>query len=106
MLSHNNNIALFVGGTSPEREVSKSSGKSILKALHYLGYKTKIIDPAAAAKNMSWNINSTLAIGAIIAAVSVIAGLFIANYYSLAAGPSIIIFAGLIFLGSLLFRKD
>lgn len=40
------NVALLVGGTSPEREVSKSSGKSVLKALYDLGYKVKVIDPA------------------------------------------------------------
>lgn len=39
-------IALLVGGTSPEREVSKNTGKSILKALYDLGYKVKVIDPA------------------------------------------------------------
>lgn len=39
-------IALLLGGTSPEREVSKSSGKSIYKALTALGYKTVLIDPA------------------------------------------------------------
>ncbi|MCH8034627.1 MAG: D-alanine--D-alanine ligase [Bacteroidetes bacterium] len=40
------NIAVFVGGTSPEREVSKSSGKAIYKALNSLGYKCTLIDPA------------------------------------------------------------
>src|SRR3989339_93788 len=40
------NVALLVGGTSPEREVSKNTGKSILKALNDLGYKVKVIDPA------------------------------------------------------------
>jgi D-alanine-D-alanine ligase len=40
------NVALLVGGTSPEREVSKASGKSILKALLDLGYNVKVIDPA------------------------------------------------------------
>ncbi len=39
-------VALLVGGTSPEREVSKSSGKSILSALLSLGYNVKVIDPA------------------------------------------------------------
>jgi len=39
-------IALLVGGTSPERAVSKSSGKSIYNALKTLGYKTTVIDPA------------------------------------------------------------
>ncbi len=39
-------IALLLGGTSPEREVSKSSGSSIYKALAALGYKAILIDPA------------------------------------------------------------
>ncbi len=39
-------VALLVGGTSPEREVSKNTGKSILTALNDLGYKVKVIDPA------------------------------------------------------------
>jgi len=40
------NIALFVGGTSPEREVSKLSGKSIYQAINSLGYHCTLIDPA------------------------------------------------------------
>ncbi len=39
-------VALLLGGTSPEREVSKSSGNSIYKALAALGYKTILVDPA------------------------------------------------------------
>ncbi len=39
-------IALFLGGTSPEREVSKSSAASIYKTLTGLGYETILIDPA------------------------------------------------------------
>jgi len=39
-------VALFVGGTSPERAVSKMSGKGILQALKNLQYPTKVIDPA------------------------------------------------------------
>jgi D-alanine-D-alanine ligase-like ATP-grasp enzyme len=39
-------IALLVGGTSPERAVSKMSGKSVLQALKSLQYSTVIIDPA------------------------------------------------------------
>jgi D-alanine-D-alanine ligase len=39
-------IALLIGGTSPEREVSKSSGKSIYYKLNELGYNVKLIDPA------------------------------------------------------------
>ena len=39
-------VALLVGGTSPERAVSKMSGKGVLGALKELQYPTKIIDPA------------------------------------------------------------
>jgi D-alanine-D-alanine ligase len=39
-------IALFVGGTSPEREVSKASGKAIYGAIKSLGYPCILIDPA------------------------------------------------------------
>ena len=46
MLNSKINIAVFVGGTSPEREVSKSSGKAIYQALNSLGYNCTLIDPA------------------------------------------------------------
>ena len=46
MSSQKPKIALLVGGTSPERAVSKMSGKGILQALKNLQYSTKIIDPA------------------------------------------------------------
>lgn len=39
-------IALLLGGTSPERAVSKSTGKAIYKELTKLGYQVKLIDPA------------------------------------------------------------
>jgi D-alanine-D-alanine ligase len=39
-------IALFLGGTSPEREVSKNSGKSIYAALLSLGHSVTLVDPA------------------------------------------------------------
>ncbi|MFO7525334.1 MAG: D-alanine--D-alanine ligase [Ignavibacteriaceae bacterium] len=39
-------IALLLGGTSPEREVSKSTGKSVYEALMNLNYPTIVIDPA------------------------------------------------------------
>ena len=39
-------IALVLGGTSPEREVSKSSASSIYKALTAMDYKTILVDPA------------------------------------------------------------
>lgn len=39
-------VALLLGGTSPEREVSKSSGASVYAALLKLGYDVVPIDPA------------------------------------------------------------
>jgi D-alanine-D-alanine ligase len=39
-------VLLLLGGTSPEREVSKSTGKSVYQALLNLGYDVKVIDPA------------------------------------------------------------
>ena len=39
-------VALLVGGTSPEREVSKMSGKGVLGALKSLQYPAIVIDPA------------------------------------------------------------
>lgn len=39
-------VLLLLGGTSPEREVSKSTGKSVYYALVKLGYQVIVIDPA------------------------------------------------------------
>ena len=41
-----NRIALLLGGTSPERKVSKATGASIYKALINLGYQTFLVNPA------------------------------------------------------------
>ena len=46
MLNKKPRIALLLGGTSPERTVSKSTGASIYSALLSLGYKVVLIDPA------------------------------------------------------------
>lgn len=46
MENKNITVALLLGGASPEREVSKSSAKSVLLALRNLGYKVKPFDPA------------------------------------------------------------
>ena len=39
-------VLLLLGGTSPEREVSKSTGKSVYEALLNLGHEVIILDPA------------------------------------------------------------
>ncbi len=46
MTNNKLNVALLVGGFSPEREVSKDSSRSIYNALINLGYNVKLIDPA------------------------------------------------------------
>jgi D-alanine-D-alanine ligase len=46
MSNENITIALLVGGTSQEREVSQNTAKSILQTLRNLNYKIKVIDPA------------------------------------------------------------
>ncbi len=46
MSSNKPKVALLVGGTSPERQVSKMSGKGILQALRTLQYPTIVMDPA------------------------------------------------------------
>jgi D-alanine-D-alanine ligase len=46
MENRNIKVALLVGGTSPEREVSKSTCKSIYSALQKLNYSVSVIDPA------------------------------------------------------------
>jgi D-alanine-D-alanine ligase len=48
-------IALFLGGTSPEKEVSKSTAKSIYAALQNLGHDVILINPAYG-KNQPENI--------------------------------------------------
>ncbi|MCB0731449.1 MAG: D-alanine--D-alanine ligase [Ignavibacteriae bacterium] len=39
-------ICVVLGGTSPERAVSKQSGKSLYNAVKKLGYNVRIVDPA------------------------------------------------------------
>ncbi len=46
------NIALIVGGISAEREVSLSSGRSILKALRENGHNVTVIDPVYGAEKI------------------------------------------------------
>ncbi|MBI1938443.1 MAG: D-alanine--D-alanine ligase [Ignavibacteriales bacterium] len=46
MLNSEITVALLLGGTSPEKEVSKATAKSVLTALRDLGYKVKVINPA------------------------------------------------------------
>ncbi|PID57455.1 MAG: D-alanine--D-alanine ligase [Ignavibacteriae bacterium] len=46
MNKKNITVAVLIGGASPEREVSKESGKYMYNAVKTLGYNVKLIDPA------------------------------------------------------------
>jgi D-alanine-D-alanine ligase len=46
MDKENINIAILLGGASPERAVSKETGKAMYNAVIKLGYNVKVIDPA------------------------------------------------------------
>ncbi len=45
-MDKNKVIGLIIGGASPERAVSKLTGKGVYEALLNLGYQVKLIDPA------------------------------------------------------------
>lgn len=47
------NVVLITGGISAEREVSLSSGKSILSALRELGHNVKVVDPIYGAEEVN-----------------------------------------------------
>jgi ABC-type Mn2+/Zn2+ transport system permease subunit len=77
-----------------------------LKFLGALLMGSLIIIPAAASKNISWNINSMLFLSALIAAISVAGSLILSNIYGFAIGPATIILASLIFFMSLFFKRN
>jgi len=52
-------IALYLGGTSPERDVSISTGQNIGKALSELGHEVLYVDPAFPAENFSAQMTET-----------------------------------------------
>ncbi len=76
-----------------------------LKFLGVLLMGSLIIIPAAAAKNIGWNIGSMLAISSAIAVVSVLGGYAVAVSYGLSLGPVIVSLAGAVFLLSLFVRR-
>lgn len=45
-MDKNSTIGLIIGGASPERAISKLTGKGVYEALLNLGYDVKLIDPA------------------------------------------------------------
>ena len=64
-----------------------------------------VIIPAAAAKNVSVNLSQYAGWAVFFGALSSVAGILSAHYFGISPGPTIILSAGVIFLGTLLFKK-
>ena len=82
---------------------------TVILGLNFLGallMGSLIIIPAAASKNISWNLNSMILISALAAAFSVGFGMLLSLKFGLALGPTVIILASIIFFVSLLFKKS
>lgn len=78
---------------------------NVLLGLKFLGVLLMgalVIIPAAAAKNLAWNLNSDLVISVIVAVASAVGGFFASSFFGLVLGPTIIAFAAGLFLISML----
>lgn len=64
-----------------------------------------VIIPAAAAKNISVNLSQYTLWSLFFGGLSSVLGLLLAKYFGISLGPTIILSAGGIFLGTLLFKK-
>jgi len=64
-----------------------------------------VIIPAAAAKNISVNLSQYSKWALFFGTLSAVTGLLLANYFGISPGPTIILSAGAIFLGTLVFKK-
>ncbi len=56
------NVAVLMGGYSPEREVSLASGEAVAKALERMGHRVLRIDPALGGEKMQWKDENRLTI--------------------------------------------
>lgn len=63
-----------------------------------------IIIPAATARNIAKNLNSMLALSSIVALVSVASGMIASQFFTVQLGPVIILIAGMLFVGTLIFN--
>lgn len=64
-----------------------------------------VIIPAAAAKNISVNLSQYTLWALFFGGLSALIGLLLASYFNISPGPTVILSAGVIFLGTLLFKK-
>ena len=76
-----------------------------LKVVGTLLMGSLVIIPAAAAKNISVNLSQYSRWAVFFGAMSVIIGLFASRYFNISAGPTIVLASGIIFLGTLMFKK-
>lgn len=64
-----------------------------------------VIIPAATAKNLSLNLSQYNRWSISFGVISTVLGIFIAQYFGITPGPTIVLTAGGIFLGTLIFKK-
>ncbi len=64
-----------------------------------------VIIPAAAAKNASVNLSQYTGLAVTFGIISSVAGLLLARYFGIVPGPTIVLTAGIIFLGTLLIKR-
>ena len=76
-----------------------------LKVVGTLLMGSLVIIPAAAAKNTSVSLAQYTKLAMIFSVLSTVFGLFASNYLGIQSGPTIVLAAGIIFLGTLVFRR-
>jgi len=76
-----------------------------LKVVGTLLMGSLVIIPAAAARNTSINLSQYTKLAMIFGVLSTVLGLFVSRYFGIETGPTIVLTAGIIFVGTLLFKK-
>ena len=76
-----------------------------LKVVGTLLMGSLVIIPAAAAKNASISLSQYTKLAMVFGVLSTILGLFASRYFGIETGPTIVLTAGIIFVGTLLFKK-
>src|SRR3989338_10971647 len=74
-----------------------------LKVIGTLLMGSLVIIPAAAARNTSINLTQYTKLSMIFGVLSTVLGLFVSRYFGIETGPTIVLTAGIIFVGTLLF---
>jgi len=77
-----------------------------IKAVGTLLMGALVIIPAISARNLTSSLNSYTLGSAIFGLISLLGGIFIANYFHLAPGPIVVLVSSAIFLASLFFSKN